>query len=313
MKFSIIVPVYNAENTLERCIRSIQVQSLINWELLLIDDGSMDNSGKICDKYAAQDSRIRVFHQKNGGASAARNQGLAQASGDWIVFCDSDDWVNKDWLELFDKQTASDAKLIVQGFIPHGKVWQKKTGIDFYGNVKIGILKLQEENILGFLCTKMYKREIIERYGLHFDTELTLREDELFMLQYSEHISMIHCMEVGAYNYVIPDFSVKYGNLDLFDMFLKIYVVLKKIFCGEHNRLLQSYVNELTQSLFYSFTMRHGDRREKLVCYRKEVGKQVRGMETLSWFSKYILAYSPSVQVAYLLLEVKERIVQYIK
>lgn len=314
-QITIIIPVYNAEKTLRRCVQSILMQTYTDWELLLIDDGSKDNSGKICDEYAAQDSRVRVFHQKNGGASFARNIGLSYVSGEWIAFCDSDDWVDGNWLELFDKQIKGDGdvELVVQGFIPHANLWKEKTGMNFRGEVKTGILKLSDERVLGYLWSKMFKREIVEKYHLYFDTTLSLREDELFVLEYMECISCMSCVKEGAYHYVIPDFSAKYGNIDLFDMFLKIYVVLKRIFCGEHNRLLQSYVNELTQSLFYSFTMRHGDRREKLVCYRKEVGKQVRGMETLSWFSKYILAYSPSVQVAYLLLEVKERIVQYIK
>ena len=182
-QITIIVPVYNAERTLERCVRSIQAQTVVNWELLLIDDGSEDYSSKLCDEYAIQDSRIRVFHQVNGGASSARNVGLEYTKGEWVVFCDSDDWVDSNWLELFKNQIDNGTELIVQGFIPHGNLWQSRTGINFHGNVKTGILKLQEENILGFMCTKMYKREIIEQCGLRFDTELVLREDELFMLQ----------------------------------------------------------------------------------------------------------------------------------
>ena len=201
-QITIIVPVYNAERTLERCVRSIQAQTVVNWELLLIDDGSEDYSSKLCDEYAIQDSRIRVFHQVNGGASSARNVGLEYTKGEWVVFCDSDDWVDSNWLELFKNQIDNGTELIVQGFIPHGNLWQSRTGINFHGNVKTGILKLQEENILGFMCTKMYKREIIEQCGLRFDTELVLREDELFMLQYAEYISTIQCMEEGAYHYL---------------------------------------------------------------------------------------------------------------
>lgn len=310
MKYSIIVPVYNAENTIERCISSIQAQSITDWELLLINDGSKDNSGKICDEYVMQDSRICVFHQMNGGASSARNVGLRYTKGEWVVFCDSDDWVDNNWLELFDNQIEDNTELIVQGFIPHGHLWNRKTGIDFHGNIKSAILKLQAENILGFTCTKMYKREIIERCGLRFDTELALREDELFMLQYAEHISTIKCIEEGAYHYDIPDFSTKYGNIDLFDMFLKIYVVLKRIFGDKHNQLFQNYENDLTQSLFHSFVMCHGDRYEKLKNYRKEVGKRVLGIKSLSRLSKYILAYAPSSQMAYQLLEAKAKIVK---
>lgn len=89
---SIIVPVYNSEQTLNRCIDSILGQTYRNFELLLINDGSKDRSGEICDEYASNDSRIRVFHQKNSGPSAARNFGLNQAKGQYVVFQDSDDY-----------------------------------------------------------------------------------------------------------------------------------------------------------------------------------------------------------------------------
>lgn len=89
---SIIVPVYNSENTLNRCVDSILSQTFHDWELLLIDDGSKDSSGDICDEYARKDSRIKVFHKENGGVSSARNYGIKLAKGEWIIFIDSDDY-----------------------------------------------------------------------------------------------------------------------------------------------------------------------------------------------------------------------------
>ena len=91
-KISVIVPVYNVEKYLPRCIDSILSQTFTDFELLLIDDGSPDNCGKICDEYAAKDSRVRVFHKPNGGVSSARNLGLDNARGEWIAFIDSDDF-----------------------------------------------------------------------------------------------------------------------------------------------------------------------------------------------------------------------------
>ena len=92
---SIIVPVYNAERTLNRCVDSILSQTFQEWELLLIDDGSTDRSGELCDEYASKDQRIKVFHKKNGGVSSARNIGLNYAKGEWITFIDSDDEIPK--------------------------------------------------------------------------------------------------------------------------------------------------------------------------------------------------------------------------
>ena len=90
---SIIIPVYKVEHCLVKCLDSIRAQSFSDWECLLIDDGSPDSSGDICERYAQVDSRFHVYHKENGGASSARNVGLDHASGCWICFCDSDDWV----------------------------------------------------------------------------------------------------------------------------------------------------------------------------------------------------------------------------
>ena len=96
---SIIVPVYNVEKYLSRCLDSILFQSFPDWECILIDDGSSDNSGKICDEYAQQDDRFIVIHQQNSGVSAARNAGLDIAKGQWFSFVDSDDWIGSNFLE----------------------------------------------------------------------------------------------------------------------------------------------------------------------------------------------------------------------
>lgn len=99
MKISIVVPVYNVEKYIGEMIESLQRQTLTDLEIILVDDGSPDNSGKICDQYAENDSRIRVIHKKNAGVGAARNDGLEAATGEWIIFCDSDDWLELDALE----------------------------------------------------------------------------------------------------------------------------------------------------------------------------------------------------------------------
>lgn len=109
---SIIVPVYNTGKYLDRCIQSVLAQTYTNWELLLIDDGSTDSSGAICDKYAAEDNRIRVFHKENGGVSSARNLGLDNAKGDWITFIDADDSVKPEYLSNLLKHTHTGADLI---------------------------------------------------------------------------------------------------------------------------------------------------------------------------------------------------------
>ncbi len=110
--FSIIVPVYNAEKTLQRCVDSILAQTFEDFELILINDGSKDQSGDICDEYAAKDSRVKTVHKTNGGVSSARNAGLRIAQGEYIAFIDSDDYIDNDYLLGFKHY---DADLIISG------------------------------------------------------------------------------------------------------------------------------------------------------------------------------------------------------
>lgn len=127
---SCIIPVYNTEKYLRRCIESVLAQTFVDWEMLLIDDGSTDASGSICDEYAAKDERIRVFHKENGGISSARNLGLNYAQGEWIFFVDSDDSLPKTSLESL-LARSSDANIIAGGFFVVGG-GKKRTTLRHY-------------------------------------------------------------------------------------------------------------------------------------------------------------------------------------
>lgn len=123
---SIIVPVYNAEKTLRRCVDSILKQSYRNWELLLIDDGSIDASALICDNYTLSDKRIKVFHKINAGVSSARNIGLENARGEWITFVDSDDCVKDVYLENLLGHVKETIDLVISFAEIHGKEFIRK-------------------------------------------------------------------------------------------------------------------------------------------------------------------------------------------
>jgi len=116
-KLSVIVPVYNAEKYLEECVESILQQSFASIEILLINDGSRDSSGIMCDSFAKKDSRIRVFHKDNGGVSSARNLGLDNARGEWICFVDSDDWLEQGYFEVLNESDISDYELVQSGVL----------------------------------------------------------------------------------------------------------------------------------------------------------------------------------------------------
>ena len=120
-KVSIIVPVYNVENYIRVCVESILAQTYASLELILVDDGSKDNSGILCDEYAVIDPRVKVIHKENGGVSSARNAGLRQAKGDWIMHVDGDDWIEPDMIEsLIEAAKATEADLVFSDFIKYG-------------------------------------------------------------------------------------------------------------------------------------------------------------------------------------------------
>ena len=119
---SIIIPVYNTAQYLDQCLESVLVQSYTDWECIVVDDGSTDNSGEICDKWGKRDSRFVILHQKNQGVSAARNKGLERCKGEYICFIDSDDWVEPTYLShLYDGMKNNEGvDMVVSGFIFEG-------------------------------------------------------------------------------------------------------------------------------------------------------------------------------------------------
>lgn len=205
MMFSIIVPIYKAEKTIDRLIKSVLNQSIVDWELLLIDDGSPDKSGEICDSYALKDSRILCVHQENAGVSSARNKGLNLAKGDWITFIDADDYIEPTHLSVFKKQIDDKSELCINSFYIDLK-YQRK--IFAYPSIKVqdrmDILYLFFHELRQhsqFLWNKAFKRCLIETYHLRFNTEVSLGEDNIFILRYLPLITKISSCSESTYNY----------------------------------------------------------------------------------------------------------------
>lgn len=201
---SIIVPVYNAERYLNRCIDSIFKQTFPDWELLLINDGSTDGSGIICSDYAEKDLRVRVFQKSNGGVSSARNIGIDEAKGKWIMFVDADDYLFEESLECLLNVSCID--LVVGGYIRiHRSTGNSYTFLANNKVVHIGIeTELTEKLIETFLFTpwcKLFKREIIEANKLRFNQDLFYGEDTDFVLKYIIKIDFIQFISQPVYCY----------------------------------------------------------------------------------------------------------------
>ena len=185
---SIIVPVYNAEKDLHRCIDSIIAQTFTDWELFLIDDGSKDSSGVICDEYATKDNRILVIHKENGGVSSARNLGLDNAKGEYITFVDADDWIKPQYLEhLFGSIEKSDL------VIAYATIYREEEHIgeeEYYPSHVVteeNFSVLFEENALIWHTSpwgKLYRRRLIQNADLKFVENVHIGEDAIFLYSY---------------------------------------------------------------------------------------------------------------------------------
>ncbi len=199
-QISIIVPVYKVEKYIGKCIDSIIAQNNPNWELLLIDDGSPDNSGRICDDYAQNDTRIRVFHKPNGGVSSARNLGLQHYRGEWVSFIDSDDYISPDFLDL---PTHTKSLIIQKSYIKVDENY-KETGKHSVESVTINNKEACNRFFVrertSALWDKLFHKTIIGQNN--FNEKISIGEDFLFYLSLFKDVQSYAFCGSGCYYYV---------------------------------------------------------------------------------------------------------------
>lgn len=202
LNISIIVPVYKVEQYLSKCIDSILSQTYPNWELLLIDDGSPDNSGHICDEYAKKDERIRVLHKENAGVSRARNLGLDNANGDYIMFVDSDDWLSNNCLEVcVNEINVGHLDALQFGLIPVSS-GMETLPVKVTTKILDGEQYIQTNNFNVCVGGGVYKRDIIEKENMRFPILLKLAEDQIFILNFFRNTKRIKYLDRGMYYYL---------------------------------------------------------------------------------------------------------------
>lgn len=202
-KISVIVPVYRVERYLRKCLDSVVGQTYRNLEIILVDDGSPDNCGAICDEYAAKDSRITVIHKENGGVSSARNVGLAAATGEWIGWVDSDDWIEPDMYgymlkkaEKYGADIAVCSRIEIYSDREVARGWEKDLVI---GREDALILLLKNDVMQNYLCDKLWRRELFQ--GMTFPENRTF-EDVAVMHRLFERAERTVCLPEAKYNYL---------------------------------------------------------------------------------------------------------------
>lgn len=201
---SIIIPVYNSETTLKRCLDSVISQSMSDWELLLVDDGSKDRSCDICDDYAAKDKRIKVFHKSNGGVSSARNIGLDYAKGEWIAFIDADDYVKESYLSNLWEHSQKQVDLVISyAEIHNGDGINKESyPSKFVDDTNFDSIFIENDmNWHTSPWSKLYKRSIIEEHHLRFCEGMHIGEDAVFLYSYMLYSNKIYISPDTDYCY----------------------------------------------------------------------------------------------------------------
>ena len=261
-KISVIIPVYNAAPYLNTCISSVLTQSHQNVEVIIINDGSTDDSDSICRELAKKDDRILYRQQVNKGVSSTRNDGLDLCAGEYVLFLDSDDYLSDNFIEnALEKMQSSESDLYIGGFITfhqtEKKVFQQNnpkiyTGKELFENLGV---KYHSE-WLGIIGSKMYKREIIENHHLRFPADINLGEDACFNFQYISLVQNIFFDSDAGYFYRIANqdsLSSKF-RIDLFSIHQKVFKVkseaMKRVGCSHEiisRYCVSTYLSDLTR------------------------------------------------------------------
>lgn len=260
-EISIIVPVYKVEKYLRRCIDSILAQTFTDFELILVDDGSPDRSGEICDNYSKNDSRIAVIHKPNRGASSARNTGLRIAKGNYIAFCDSDDVVSSMWLErLYHFCVCDDSILPIGAYCLDSADLgtQIKTLVNSGKTYSSSAYYLfQRAGCAGYLCNALYRKDIIEQNNLHFREDPSrgdYNEDLLFTLAYVKFVKRLIYTGYADYCYCRRDNSLSQSyEKCFFDKYSEKYYLWKENIERSNLPDATFYISNLSTTMLYHF------------------------------------------------------------
>lgn len=203
-KISVIVPVYKAEKYLRKCVDSLLAQTFRDFELLLVDDGSPDGSGAICDEYARRDSRVRVFHKENGGVSSARQYGLDQARGEYILQIDSDDWSEPQMLEeMYNGVKDTDCDMLIMSgyYLDKGSVSMKlREYYPMWSVEQISAGLLRRELVVG-LWTKLIRTELFRNHNISFPVGVDFGEDAYVLCSLLLHAKKVIFIDKAYYHY----------------------------------------------------------------------------------------------------------------
>lgn len=302
---SIIIPIYNAEKNLRRCIESILSQTFSDFELILVDDGSTDNSLEICEEFQSHDSRIRVFHKVNSGASSTRNFGIKKAKGEYLTFSDADDWVEPIWLENM-LVNMHNTDLVIQGYIYHQsgqipvykKIANHHVFRQDYSSICSELLKTAH---MGYLWSMLFRTAIIREHHLSLYENMTFHEDLDFILRYLIHTKSFKTIESCGYHYIY-EFKPYYHTVK---GCYSITLSLEKILTGFE----LEYFKKIYRSNAYTALLHNHSVKEVFYakCYMKRFSGDCNGIVATT--ISYILRFTSTI-ISSLLIDLLAHIKQ---
>jgi len=290
-KLSIIVPIYQVEKYICNCVDSILNQNYGDFELLLVDDGSFDSSGKICDELSKKDLRIKVFHKKNSGVSSARNLGLIEAKGDYVFFVDADDWIEKDSLSILKNHKLEYYDLIHFGYsiIGTNKSVIKESVPDMERG--FSIKEYLSMNVFEHvLWVYFFKREIIVSNNLFFNTEVKLAEDWDFIIRYLNHIRFVYLLNQKIYCYFNRVGSASHSKISI-DTFNHNLIIVESFLINSSKYIDKKFIYKETQKLLSYYLSN--------VAYIEM--SVVEKMNTIDLYRKIFIKYSILTKIDFLL------------
>lgn len=250
-KISIIVPVYKAEIYLRRCVDSILAQSFTDFELILVDDGSPDNCPEICDAYAVRDNRVKVIHKKNAGVSSARNTGMDLAQAKYIMFCDSDDYVDSDWCKvLYETILTHPTSFVVSNFM---RVCEGKTKTHFPQfqcmETEISYYEMFCMGLSGSTWNKIYDHKILKVHNINFNPNIYIAEDVDFNVRYCQYCNNILYIDKPLYYYndtpnsALNSYHADWLGLHLFPFYIRVPLIEKEHIGDYCDSWLSTFIN----------------------------------------------------------------------
>ncbi|ASN05984.1 glycosyltransferase family 2 protein [Virgibacillus necropolis] len=254
-KVSVIIPIYNPGKNLEKCIKSVLKQTFTDFELILVNDGSTDNSLKICEKYRKTDNRILIIDKKNEGTVVTRRKGLDASSSDYIMFVDSDDWIDKKTIEILYKGAIKDSlEIIVCNTLRtfgNGLIKQKNNSIYFKEDRVFNKEEIKDELAIAYfhghpfpasLCAKLYKRELLMSSGKYIDKIKFFGEDLFYNLEMLMKADRLKVVDESLYYYRLGGFTSRYMP-DLFKDVIEGFKIQKKVIDEHYQNTKQSNYN----------------------------------------------------------------------